>query len=239
MVTIAGVDLSWNGRKPTGLCAISFEPTGPRVVELGCRVLDADGVAAWLEALGPAVVAGIDAPLIATHSRRAESEMARVYGKIGVFAYAARPAFLESHGIAEGPRLGGLLLAAGWNLDPARNTARTALEVFPHAICVAMLGAERALKYKKGRVASRLLGLEALRSLLQNFVRTELPALELPLSLDRPLPAMGGRALKAAEDQLDAIACAMAAYHAWRHGLAPSEVFGNAVDGYIAVPVRP
>lgn len=239
MVIIAGIDLAWSGRKPTGLCAIEFGATA-RIVHLTCEVLDADGVFAWLDALGSEVIAGIDAPLIATPARTAEAAMARRYGSRGVYAYAARPDFLERHRIAEGPRLGAMLGAAGWNLDPAAAEApRTALEVFPHAICVAMLGADRALTYKKGRLSTRASALEVLRGLLQTYCRSELPSLEGELALDLPVSAVGGRELKAAEDRLDAIACAFAAYHAWKYGLRADEIFGDAVDGYIAVPARP
>ncbi len=238
VVVVAGVDLSWSGRYPTGLCALDFATNSAAV---SCETLDADGVAAWLGALGPNVVAGVDAPLIATSVRRAEAEMARTYGSRGVYAYSARPEFLASRGIAEGPRLGTLLSSAGWNLDPQASASRTALEVFPHAILVALLGAPRILRYKRGRLAARLVELAELRRLLSAYAREVLPrrmVVGLEPDLDTPLLACPARAMKGIEDRLDAIACAFAAHHAWRHGLGSDEVFGNVLDGYIAVPKR-
>jgi predicted RNase H-like nuclease len=47
-----------------------------------------------------------------------------------------------------------------------------------------------------------------------------------------------GRTLKDIEDRLDAAACAVAAFHAWKFGAAGLEVFGDVQNGYIAVPKR-
>jgi predicted RNase H-like nuclease len=156
MVVIAGIDLAWSGRKPTGVCLLEVEDLSSRVVDISVTPpdTDAEAVLHLLAALGPDVVAGIDAPLIVGPNRRAEAELARAYGRFGVFAYAARIDFLDRHRIGEGPRLGALLAASGWDLSPAGIAAeasgRRALEVFPHATAVSLLGAAFALKYKKG-----------------------------------------------------------------------------------------
>ena len=238
MVVLAGIDLAWSGRNPTGLCALEVADDALTLREVDCGVRTAGELADWLEGLGEEVVAAIDAPLIATPLRRAEAEMARVYGRQGVFAYAARPAFLEAKGIAEGPRLGTLLVRRGWSLDPGDigKRPRVAIEVFPHAIAVALLGAERIIRYKKGRLAARSEALELFRSLLHGHASFE-PLAACP-ELAANVAAVTGRALKDREDRLDAIACALAAYHGWRYGLDVSEVFGDATNGYIAVPRR-
>jgi predicted RNase H-like nuclease len=108
--------------------------------------------------------------------------------------------------------------------------------VFPHAIAVALLGAERTLRYKKGRLAARTASLDVFRQLLGG----QWSALRLPdcQDLAETIVLGSGRVLKEREDRLDAIACALAAHHAWQFGLEPGEVFGDAVNGYIAVPRR-
>jgi predicted RNase H-like nuclease len=238
MVILAGVDLAWSGRNPTGFCAVEADQSGVRLVEIGCEVQEAGELASWLERLGEDVIAAIDAPLIATAERRAEAKMARVYGRQGVYAYAARPAFLEAKGIAEGPRLGRLLADRGWSLDPAAvgSQRRVALEVFPHAITVALLGAGRILRYKKGQMVARAALLDEFRTLLGD--RWAAAGLSQCEDLTEAVRVAGGRSLKEREDRLDALACAFAAYHAWQYGLGEDEVFGDAVDGYIAVPRR-
>jgi len=238
---VAGVDLAWSGRKPTGICVLEARPGAVALLELGCTEADADAgeVASLLGRLGPDVVVGIDAPLVAGPNRRAEADLARVFGKQGVFAYSARRDFLERHRIAEGPRFGALLGGAGWNLDPLAlapgSDGRHALEVFPHASIVSLLGAPRALKYKKGAIAARLRPLAEFRELLRAHLGVELSGLQCDI-LETPLFGMRGRELKALEDKLDALACAVSALHLWRHGPGNSHIFGDVTEGYIVVP---
>jgi predicted RNase H-like nuclease len=243
MVLIAGIDLAWSGRKPTGVCVIRAEDGVVRLEQLCCMEGTAANVAELLLSLDDNVVAGIDAPLIVGPARRAEAELARAYGSRGVFAYAARMDFLERHGIVQGPALGALLAGRGWNLSPrefaSAATGHHALEVFPHATIVSLLGAEFALKYKKGSRAKRLGPLVAFQAMLRAYAERELPCLLSEVAagiLTDPVELLPVRALKDLEDRFDAIACAIAAYHAWKSGAQGLEVFGDETNGYIAVP---
>lgn len=241
-VLIAGVDLAWSGRKPTGICLLEATTAGVELLQLRCTEAThtALEVAAWLDSLGPDAVAGIDAPLIVTDERGAEAELARTFGRQGVFAYAARNGFLGRHGILEGPRLGERLAAGGWNLDPVQvspqSSGRHALELFPHAIIVSLLGAPSALKYKKGSRLARLGPLAEFQVLLRTHCSELVPG-ALARGVFTGVPGtVPGRQLKAIEDQLDALACALGAYHIWKFGPPGTLVFGDAVNGYIAVP---
>ncbi|MGE0598452.1 MAG: DUF429 domain-containing protein [Dehalococcoidia bacterium] len=245
MVVIAGIDLAWSGRRPTGVCIVECDGMHSRLLALSCTDSTAGAleIAELLHQLGPDVVAGIDAPLIVGPARHAEAELARSFGRQGVYAYAARADFLQRHGIEEGPRLGRSLAMNGWNLDPSAlapgSAGRHALEVFPHATTVSLLGSPRALKYKKGRMASRLEPLAALQSLLRTCAERELPCLvaaEPTGILTKPIGAQSIANLKSVEDRLDAICCAIAAHHIWKYGTAGLAMFGNSQNGYIAVP---
>lgn len=241
MTVLAGVDLAWSGRKPTGLCVVRLEASGSRLERLECLPdATAGEMADLLNSLGPDVVAGIDAPLIVGPSRRAESELARAFASRGVYAYVARQDFLERHGISEGPKLGALLRAEGWSLDAASpdRPGRHALEVFPHATIVSLLGAGRALRYKKGPLAARLAPLAEFQSRLRAYATSHLPCLldDRAGTLIEPPALMPGRALKDLEDRLDAVACVLAAHHAHRFGSRGLLLFGDADNGYIAVP---
>lgn len=241
MTVLAGVDLAWSGRKPTGLCVVRLEEHGARLERLECLPnASARDVAEMLNALGPDVVAGIDAPLIVGPARRAEAELARAFGSRGVYAYAARHDFLERHGITEGPKLGQLLRLGGWSLDATKldQPGRHALEVFPHATTVSLLGAERALRYKKGPLAERLVPLAEFQARLRAYATSQLPCLldDPAHTLVEPPALIPGRALKDLEDRLDAVACVLAAQHAHRFGSRGLLLFGDADNGYIAVP---
>jgi len=244
MVLFAGVDLAWSGRNPSGRCVLRGSEAGLELLVLDRVMLDGAGMAEWLESLGHDVVAGIDAPLIASESRMAEAALARAYGSRGVFAYAARPRFLVEHGIAEGPTLGGTLQRSGWNLAPLALTAsgRHALEVFPHAIAVGLLGAPSAIRYKRGPLGERAHALQTYRQLILAYIAAACPERQhAPLEpvLYGPAIPPGASGLKEIEDQMDALVCALAAHHAWKHGPAGLDVFGDASSGYIAVPVPP
>ena len=114
------------------------------------------------------------------------------------------------------------------------------MEVFPHAATVALFGAPRALRYKKGPLSGRLGPLQEYRDRISAHIAAECPGLaESPLGelLREPIAPQSGRALKDLEDRLDAVTCALSAYHIWRHGSAGMQVFGECASGYIAVPV--
>ncbi|MFN8617372.1 MAG: DUF429 domain-containing protein [Dehalococcoidia bacterium] len=241
MTVLAGVDLAWSGRKPTGICVVRLEPSGARLERLECLPnAGAEDVADVLNALGPDVVAAIDAPLIVGPARRAEAELARAFGSRGVYAYAARQDFLDRHGITEGPKLGELLRASGWSLDGTNpdGPGLHALEVFPHATTVSLLGADRALRYKKGPLAARLGPLAEFQARLRDYAAAHLPCLfdDPAGALVEPPALTSGRALKDLEDRLDAVACVLAAHHAHRFGSPGLLLFGDAENGYIAVP---
>lgn len=241
VAVLAGIDLAWSGRRPTGVCIVRLQAGEARLERLEC-VPDAaaDDVATYLNSLGGDVVAGIDAPLIVGAARRAEADLARRLGSRGVYAYAARHDFLERHGIGEGPKLGALLGGAGWSLDAlkAGPRGRHALEVFPHATIVSLLGSERALHYKKGPLASRIGPLAEFQALLHAYAEAHLPCLldDAGETLIRPPELASARALKDLEDRLDAAACVVAAHHAYRFGRDGLVLFGDTEEGYIAVP---
>jgi predicted RNase H-like nuclease len=112
--------------------------------------------------------------------------------------------------------------------------------MYPHAFHVAAFGLAERILYKKGRRAVRLAGFALYQQHLRRLLDSHAPGLAdaaaiAPLLEPGALEARG-RALKALEDQLDAITCAVAALIAWRHGVAPGEVFGDSASGYIAVP---
>jgi predicted RNase H-like nuclease len=245
MTAFVGLDLAWTSTHETGVCVLVGDADGVRLTVLECRKATPGEFASFCASFGEDVVAAIDAPLVVTDNRRAEAELGRVYGgRRHAGAYTATMKFLEDMKGRAGPDLAGWLVRAGFDVAPEHFTrtasGRWALEVFPHPAHIELFSLDRALKYKKGRVACRRLALKDYQHHLRTLLATELPAvLESREAFDVLDPAGAdakGRALKCLEDRLDALTCAYVAYHCWRHGPDGFRVFGSGKHGCIVVP---
>lgn len=242
-----GLDLAWTATHPSGVCVVVEDGRGrTAVVEIASRITPVGALAAELAGLGPDVVAAIDAPLVRGEACSAERELGRVFGRYRASAYLASRTFLESRRppLDCGPRLGVALAAAGFSLDPlavrAGSGGRHAFEMYPHAFHVAAFGLDERIVYKKGRRAVRLAGLARYQGLLQGLLERWTPGVtgdpRVAALLDRGATAARGTALKALEDQLDALTCMVSAVIARREGIRRGEVFGDPIAGSIAVP---
>ncbi len=233
-----GIDLGWQSGA-SGLCCLQATPHGLALTDLQCRPTRA-AVLDWVEAQvapgEPAMIA-VDAPTLipnATGMRLCDRLAHKYFGKYDAGCYPANqgrpfaPALIE-FGLA--------LEAWGFQHAPtlvARSPGRYQLALFPHPATIHLFRLPRILKYKKGRLAQRQIELEKLR----HYQATVLPSLEPALILPAALPPIptSGTALKAVEDQLDALTCAYAGAHWWWWGRARNWVLGNRQEGYIVVP---
>jgi predicted RNase H-like nuclease len=243
MAVFIGLDLAWTVGRETGVCVLEGDECGLEVRRAECMVGSPEEFADLCVDARPDVVVGVDAPLIVGDGRRAERELNRVFGRYRAGAYAANAAWLAGFGGEAGPRLGELLRKRGFNLDPGAIAPRArgwhALEVYPHAAHVRLFGLEQRMAYKRGPVAARRLAL----ALYQGHLREECERRSAGLGEVEALAEVladgaveaRGRELKRLEDQLDAVTCALVAHHAWLHGSAGLEVYGD-MRGYIAVP---
>ena len=242
----AGIDLAWTRHHDSGICIVRGEPGHLEIVSHFAGVTPVESLSETLVALGPDVVAAIDAPLVVGPGRTAEREVGRAFSKYRASAHSANQDLLRREGRDAGPRLAEALAAAGFVLDPAAVTrhapGRFAFEVYPHALHVCWFELDQRIPYKRkaGRgVASCRAALGILQRHLANSLETIAPELLGPLAADldpqAPLLAKGA-ALKRLEDRLDALTCAIAAMRAWREGMAPGDVLGEGLTGYVAVP---
>jgi len=248
MVLLAGIDLAWTRRHESGVCVVEMNGAGVRVVELSARVVTPDGMAAELAGLGDAVFVAIDAPLIVTRGRRAEHELGKAFGAYKASAHSANLELLIKTERMAGPMLADELAASGFSLDPTNippsSGGRHAIEVYPHAAHVRLFDLKERIPYKQKAhrpVGCRREQFEVYQGLLAGLLRRDLPGvLESAYVRDRLAPAatlVGGAALKRLEDELDALTCMYVAFHAWKYGTAGLQIFGNATDGHIAVPI--
>jgi predicted RNase H-like nuclease len=238
-VKLVGIDLSWTGRRPSGLALI--DGTGPGAMCHSWTATLGPGEAAdWLDSLGPNVVACVDAPLRTSEGRRAEAALAQALGMLGVTAYGVDPGFLERRGLRAGPTLGSLLATAGWSFEPPRGAiegGRYAFETFPRALTLTLLGLARPPDYKRGRLAERTVALQQYWAGLDGACERAGIAIDVPAPTPGPDGACAsGRELKGIEDRLDAVACALAALNIARGGLESGDCFGSAAEGLIVVP---
>lgn len=218
-----------------------------RLGEIESVCLPAEGFAGRIAEGAGDVLAAIDAPLRLHEPRLAEIQLNGVYGRHGAGAYLATRAFLERMNAMAGPELGTHLLGAGFDTYPSfqwsecPRPARVAFEMYPHAAHVELFRLERRIAYKRGTVAVRRAALAVYQAHLAGLLAREAPGVldapEVRALLSMEVLQARGRALKAVEDMLDALTCALVAWHAWRYGAAGMRVFGDA-NGYIAVPRR-
>ena len=215
-----------------------------RLARLDAAVWPVEPLADYLIGLGSDVIVAVDAPLVRTVQCTAERELARAFGRYKASAYNANVDFLTRKGLLAGPQLGEALRARGFALVPLAISAfadgRHAFEMYPHAAHVVHFKLDERLKYKKGPLPLRREGIHDYQRRLAALLKRDLPAVAASptvlAAFDDGGPELGARQLKHLEDTLDALTCAHAAWRAWRDGIAPSEVFGNATNGHIAVP---
>lgn len=237
-----GIDLGWVSGA-SGLCCLDWQ-AGLQLLDLDRRESIAD-VLAWVDTWVPPGESGmiaVDAPTLISNTtgmRLADRLAHRCFGRYHAGCYPAnlsRPfatrttsfgLSLEARGFAHAPIL-----------QPCQ-PGRYQIEVFPHAATIHLFNLQRILKYKKGRLAERRVGLSQLRHLILKDLPTLEPRLE---PLDLPGVPVVGRALKDLEDRLDSLICAYVAAHWWYWGLERNWVLGSDAPedcytaGYIVVP---
>jgi predicted RNase H-like nuclease/tRNA(Leu) C34 or U34 (ribose-2'-O)-methylase TrmL len=232
-----GIDLAWGANGRTGLAAL--DPTGALVASTSVRT-DAE-VDGWLAEHGPAVVVGVDAPLIvpnATGRRDAERLLGQAWARFHAGAHPTN----RSRPWMDPPR--GLRLAErhGWSIDPAHAGTEgepLCLEVYPHPGMVGLFRLGRVLPYKKGAFADRRAAFERLLALLESIevlalarsgpwasIRTRFAAAERLVHLD------------VLEDEIDAVFCAHLAW-LWAERPGALTVYGDLAGGYIVAPPPP
>lgn len=234
-----GVDLGWQSGG-SGVCWLQQTATGLQLCDFDhCQ--SRNEVLSLLDRLlppeVPALIA-VDAPTLIpneTGMRLCDRLAHRYFGKYDAGCYPANRGRPFAAALIE---FGQALKARGFHHAPTivpQQPGRYQIELFPHPATIHLFRLPKILKYKKGRIGDRRLELDKLRRLQLAIFPKLVPA--LPLT-DGDLPALpaGGKAFKAAEDQLDSLTCAYAGAHWWWWGQDRNWVLGNAETGYIVVP---
>jgi predicted RNase H-like nuclease/tRNA(Leu) C34 or U34 (ribose-2'-O)-methylase TrmL len=232
-----GIDLAWGANGRTGLAAV--DPSGALVDSASVRT--DDEIDAWLASHGPAVVVGVDAPLIvpnATGRRDGERLLGQVYARFDAGAHPtnrARPWM-------DPPR--GLRLAErhAWSVDPAHRGTEAeplCLEVYPHPGMVGLFRLGRVIPYKKGSFADRRAGFVRLLALLESVDELRLDRSDAWASIRARFAAAERLVhLDVLEDEIDAVFCAHLAWR-WAERRDSLTVYGDLAGGYIVAPPPP
>jgi predicted RNase H-like nuclease len=234
-----GLDLAWRDKARTGIAAVG---TNGALVD-STSVRTDEEIVTWLcrDGWDPVVVA-IDAPLIVTNShgqRRCEREVAQEYGRYGASCHPAnlaRPWF-------DPPRAATLAQRQGWDDDPARiGTAQSpvCIEVYPHPAMVALFALDRIIPYKAKSGRSVQFRHAQFIRLIGHMEQLGALALDTSDSWERLTRQVQGATrqvdLDRAEDEIDAILCAYLAW-LWHRDRSGMRVFGDALTGYIVIPM--
>lgn len=247
-----GVDLAWASRNPTGLAALHWNGKVATLLEpLPASPLYSDvEITAYIRksaARGHVVVA-IDAPLTVpnqTGRRPGETELNAVFARFHAGAHPANRQRLAGYngGTVRGEellrRLATLDIRHDASIAPRKPT-RQAFEVYPHPAMVVLFRLDRVLKYKAKPGIAHAQRLEAFRHYQRHLhdLRKGIPPMILPAGLlAEDHLSKRGRALKAYEDQLDAVFCAYLALYYWWWGTERCRIFGDVTRGYIIAPV--
>ncbi len=190
-------------------------------------------------------IVAIDAPLIInneTGMRPCEKAVTSQFGRRHAGAHASNRSLYLNPGSV---KLANDLETRGYRHCSAPGClwdsgGRWFLEVYPHPAHVVLFERDRIIKYKRGRVAQRRLGLDE----FQREIRERIFGLSSPFELDSTIEAflktdvatLRGHQLKYHEDILDSILCAYLAFHLWRWGWQKNEMIGDLDSGYIVVP---
>ncbi|WP_232218922.1 DUF429 domain-containing protein [Chloroflexus sp. Y-396-1] len=243
-----GLDLAWSERNLSGLAACCGSSQGAQLCYHPRRLQTTDEIVQAIRDLcgdKPAILA-IDAPLLVpneTGLRRAEAELAAAFRRYDAGPHPANRRLLRRYGGIRGETIVTALANDGFRYVPmieAGAGGRLIVEVFPHPATVVLFHLPRILKYKArpGRALSERQ--QELRRYLN--LLTELQRLDPPLSGVQSLWAgieieqLGPTALKAIEDEADALLCAYIALYGHRWGAARCRSFGTVEGGTIFTP---
>jgi predicted RNase H-like nuclease len=239
-----GMDLGWRSGE-TGLCCLSLQGDGLRVLEL-TRRQSLENIFTWLDRwLLPEEggLVAVDAPTVITNltgARPCDGLTHRYFGRYHAGCYPAnlgRP-FAERT-VTVGRELEGRGFIHAPEIIPQK-IGRYQIEVFPHPAMIHLFGLSQILKYKKGKLGERKLELARLQGYLLSVLPRLTPALELTAnvtdSLRADLAPLKSKDLKALEDQLDSLVCAYVGAYWWRWGAEKNWVLGDRASGYIIVP---
>ncbi len=241
-----GIDLAWGERNPSGGAVIRNGRLLSTRGDLTSLESIVDFVASYLGPTTGAVVA-VDAPLRVPNVsgiRPCERELNGEWARFQAGAHPANRQLLARSGDVRGEKLVDLLVQQHRFTEatsiPQKSPDRLICEIYPHPAHISLFKLDKTIKYKRGSVSARRQELIRYQQFLRSL-REARPFLKKTkdLLVRTDVNALRGRALKAYEDQLDALCCAYIGYYLWWHGPQRARTYGTLADGHVIVPITP
>jgi predicted RNase H-like nuclease len=245
---LIGIDFGWVSGA-SGLCCLEWHNETLHLLNFALETqIEAilTLIDTWIAKDESALIA-VDAPTLIpnqTGMRLADKLTHKHFGRYHAGCYPAnlqRP--FAQRTIAFGRSLENRGFQHAATINPQQQ-GRYQIEVFPHPAMVNLFQLSRIIKYKKGKLADRKIGLKQLRAFIFEVLPYLQPALRFtnidqyePLTVD--FENLNGKQVKAVEDQLDGLICAYIAAYWWYWGTAKNLVLGDITTGYIVIPCRP
>ena len=243
-----GIDLAWQSEKNPTAIVVAEGNERICVTAISDPMVGLEQVLSFVDVHSSSNTAvAIDAPLVINNvygQRECERAISSRFGRYHAGAHTSN---LTRYPRAASVRLASELKVRGFVMDSGSEAARHRpgrwfFEVYPHPTHVVLVGLDRIVKYKKGRVAARREGQRRFAGLLQSQLSRGKPMLlegqeVRDLFMTDP-NSLRGRGLKANEDRLDALLCCYLAAHYWYWGSERNELVGSVEDGGTVVPTR-
>ena len=239
-VLFVGIDLAWNGLS-SGLAVLSLSESTLTLVSKPECLVGEENILTWLERTvgnAPAMVS-VDAPLIIANEsgqRPVETSIGKTFGRYEASCHSSntkRPFASVTSGFSKA--LYNLRFEHAPNIVP-KQEGRFQIEVYPHPAMIRCFSLDKTIKYKKGRIASRVEELQRLRLLILSRLHLLEPALRIRPEQLPDVPSRGGPSFKCLEDELDAVFSAYIGAHWWYWGDLRNKSYGDLQNGYIIVP---
>jgi predicted RNase H-like nuclease len=244
--TFIGVDLAWKTEgNHSGIAVLEGDARQVELRALADGLVSMAGVVDFIKSHSNAAsVVAVDAPLIvnnATGQRPCETLISKHFGRYDAGCHTSNTAKQYADtGMKLVNALTPYAFVHDFNVATAKQrTDRWVFEVYPHPAMVRLFGLAKIIRYKKGSLAEKRLGLGILRRHFAELAGGSTALVMTPVLgelLARDMDALRGKGLKYYEDTLDALFCAYLAWHCWRWGAERNEMFGTMEEGYIVVP---
>lgn len=178
--TFIGIDLAWKSeRNPSGAAILKGSRDGADLQTLETLHSMAEVTDFVRSNATASTVVAIDAPLIIlnkTGQRACETEVGRRYGNRDASCHTSN---MKLYPDAASVALAAALVADGFvhpkepDMEPS---GRIVFEVYPRAAMVALWDLKKSIKYKKGTLGTRRIGLRTVRNYLNDLSHAK-PAL--------------------------------------------------------------
>ncbi len=249
MTSFVGIDLSWTGKYPSGLCVLVGDKKNVFCTKIIAQQFTALELVEQINTLGEKIIVSVDAPLVTTERRQAEKLLNHLFRKAKAPAYPATPKILEKFNFHEGPKIAELLKKHEFELDPQKilngsKKKKIAFETYTHAAHIRLFDIAERIPYKRRKGRSIVFIKNELKKYQQHLLKIleqETPGIldnKTVLSHLKPttIEKQKGKLLKKHEDTLDGLTCALVAYLFWRDGRSHWETIGSLPDGCVVIP---